>query len=101
MCDYARFNEEQKEFINDVIKNYVKPNSVLREKKRFRFTTKDWVVQQYVKFGIMDLFNITRSCEGEFSTINYLTYAPNDPVPTCGECFWCKEREWAVRSALQ
>lgn len=67
----------------------------------FRFTTKDWVVKQYVNFGIMDLFNITRSCEGEFSTINYLTYAPNDPVPTCGECFWCKEREWAVRSVLQ
>lgn len=67
----------------------------------FRFVTKDWVVQQYVNFGIMDLFNITRSCEGEFSMINYLTYKSHDPVPTCGECFWCKEREWAVRSVLQ
>ena len=43
-----------------------------------------------------DLFNITRSCEGEFNGINYKTYTPGQFVPLCNECFWCKERAWAI-----
>lgn len=62
----------------------------------FRFTDKSWILKQYKNLGIMDLFNITRSCEGEFSHLNYETYVPRQQVPTCGECFWCKEREWAI-----
>lgn len=62
----------------------------------FRFIEKDWVVRQYQYFNIMDLFELTRSCEGEFSDLNYTNYKPGQPVPTCGECFWCKEREWAI-----
>ena len=23
-------------------------------------------------------------------------YSPDKEVPECGECFWCKERDWAV-----
>lgn len=62
----------------------------------FRFTDKSWVVKQYKRLDILDLFNITRSCEGEFDGINYITYTPGQYVPVCNECFWCKEREWAI-----
>jgi len=62
----------------------------------FRFIEKSEIVKKYKELGIMNLFNITRSCEGEFEGIDYTTYIKNQPVPTCGECFWCKEREWAI-----
>jgi hypothetical protein len=62
----------------------------------FRFVDKSWVIQQYKRLGLMDLFNITRSCEGEFPDLNYRSYRRGDKVPTCGECFWCKERDWAI-----
>jgi hypothetical protein len=62
----------------------------------FRFVDKSWIVKQYKDNDIMDLFNITRSCEGEFKDIDYRTYTPGQIVPTCGECFWCKERAWAI-----
>lgn len=62
----------------------------------FRFVDKSWIVKQYKRLSIMDLFNITRSCEGEFAGLNYETYKPRQYVPTCGKCFWCEEREWAV-----
>ena len=62
----------------------------------FRFVDKSWVLKQYKDNDIMDLFNITRSCEGEFPDIDYTTYKQGQYVPTCGECFWCKERAWAI-----
>ena len=62
----------------------------------FRFVEKSWVVKQYQDCRLMDLFDITRSCEGEFAEINYATYTPGQHVPVCNECFWCKEREWAI-----
>jgi len=62
----------------------------------FRFVQKDWVVKQYKDKDIMDLFKQTRSCEGEFVDINYTNYIPYQHVPTCNECFWCKERNWAI-----
>lgn len=62
----------------------------------FRFTDKSWVIKQYNDLGIMDLFEKTRSCEGEFSGIDYKTYIVGQSVPMCGKCFWCKEREWAI-----
>lgn len=65
----------------------------------FRFVDKAWIVKQYKSLGIMDLFNKTRSCEGEFENLNYETYEPNQEVPICGQCFWCKEREWAISNA--
>lgn len=63
----------------------------------FRFIDKAKVVGKYKELDIMDLFNITRSCEGEFEGIDYITYKPGQHVPTCGECFWCKERAWAIQ----
>jgi len=65
----------------------------------FRFTSKDWVVKQYINLDIQDLFDLTRSCEGEFSTITYENYKPGQYVPLCNTCFWCKEREWAIEHA--
>ncbi len=62
----------------------------------FRFVDKSQIVLQYKVLGIENLLNLTRSCEGEFENINYKTYTPGQYVPTCGECFWCKEREWAI-----
>jgi 7-cyano-7-deazaguanine synthase in queuosine biosynthesis len=67
----------------------------------FVHTQKDWIIKQYYKYDIEDLLNITRSCEGEFEEINYKTYTPGQYVPTCGECFWCKEREWAIEQATK
>lgn len=62
----------------------------------FRFVDKSWVLSQYKRFDIIDLFEITRSCEGTFEGMDYTTYEPGQYVPVCGECFWCKERKWAV-----
>ena len=62
----------------------------------FRFTEKSWIIHQYKRLEITDLLEITRSCEGEFTNINYINYTPGQFVPICGECFWCKEREWAI-----
>lgn len=67
----------------------------------FVYTTKDWIVKQYSDNRILDLFDITRSCEGEFEGLDYKSYTPRQTVPTCGECFWCREREWAIEQAIK
>lgn len=64
----------------------------------FRFIDKSEIVKMYRELGIMDLFETTRSCEGEFD-INYKTYKPGQYVPVCNECFWCKERDWAIEKS--
>ena len=65
----------------------------------FTYIKKDWIISQYYKNNIIDLLQLTRSCEGEFPEINYQTYVSGQYVPTCGKCFWCKEREWADEKA--
>lgn len=69
----------------------------------FRFVDKSWIIAQYHLFGIVDLLNITRSCEGDVTakaikeTISsYREYIPGMKVPECGTCFWCLERNWAT-----
>lgn len=62
----------------------------------FRFIEKKWILKKYIELGLQDLLNITRSCEGTFTDLNYKNYIPGQMVPVCGECFWCKEREWAI-----
>jgi hypothetical protein len=64
-----------------------------------RFVDKSWVIKQYKRLDIQDLLEITRSCEGEFDNINYTNYTPGQYVPTCGTCFWCREREWAIEQS--
>ena len=63
----------------------------------FRFTQKDAIIKEYYNLGLQDLLAITRSCEGVFDGITYKTYKPGQYVPLCNECFWCKEREWAIK----
>lgn len=65
----------------------------------FRFIEKKWIVKQYQRLNLLNLFDLTRSCEGEFENINYLNYKLGMNVPTCGNCFWCKEREWAIEQS--
>jgi 7-cyano-7-deazaguanine synthase in queuosine biosynthesis len=62
----------------------------------FRFISKDEIIDEYKKQNVVELFNITRSCEGTFDWLDYRNYKDGDLVPTCGECFWCRERDWAV-----
>lgn len=89
----------------DITEN--KTNSHLREMTHmnrlashpFRFVMKDWILDQYKQKNLMELFNLTRSCEGVFDDINYENYTNQTTVPECGECFWCKEREWAIENA--
>jgi hypothetical protein len=47
---------------------------------------KKWVWGSYNYYGIKDLINATRSCEGKQPILN-------DP---CGKCWWCLERSWAI-----
>lgn len=74
--------------------------------KPLMFVEKDWVVYQYIKNNWYDLFNITRSCEGDITTdptkfVDYTKYVYGETiVPECGTCFWCFERNWAIKSAL-
>ena len=67
----------------------------------FRFTDKSWIMKQYKLQNIEELRDITRSCEGTFENLNYNNYKPGMDIPTCGNCFWCKEREWAIEKANQ
>jgi hypothetical protein len=62
---------------------------------------KDWIIHQYIDKNIGKLLEITRSCEGEFENLNYTNYEPYQPVPVCGKCFWCLEREWGIKNALK
>lgn len=65
----------------------------------FRFLEKSVLIKEYRKLEIVDLLEITRSCEGTFENLNYKNYSPGQYVPVCGECFWCKEREWAIEQS--
>ena len=65
----------------------------------FVYTKKDWIIRQYYKNSIEDLLDLTRSCEGELEGLDYTTYTPGQDVPECGECFWCKERQWGIDNA--
>jgi hypothetical protein len=62
-----------------------------------RFVDKSWVVRQYLNYDILELFHMTRSCEGEIQGIDYTNYTPDQNVDECGKCFWCLERDWAKR----
>jgi 7-cyano-7-deazaguanine synthase in queuosine biosynthesis len=65
----------------------------------FRFVDKSWIIKKYKDLGITELLDLTRSCEGTFEDITYKNYTSGQYVPLCGECFWCKEREWAIEQS--
>jgi hypothetical protein len=68
----------------------------------FKFVRKDWIVAEYYRQGMQDLYNTTRSCEGSIGhdtskevvpTLD--DYKPGMYIPLCNDCFWCLERNWA------
>jgi hypothetical protein len=68
----------------------------------FRFVNKAWIIAQYYYYGLTDLLETTRSCEGDVThkvikqvVSNYKEYSPGIKVPECNTCFWCLERNWA------
>lgn len=71
----------------------------------FRFVRKDWIVAQYHLHNALDLYNTTRSCEGDINDgqakailLNGLDdYKPGMFIPLCKYCFWCLERDWAEK----
>lgn len=63
----------------------------------FRFLDKSWIIKKYYELELEDLLNTTRSCEGTVPGLDYTNYKPYQYVPVCGECFWCKEREWGIK----
>lgn len=46
--------------------------------------TKKKIAEIYKYEEVLDLFELTRSCE-----------SPDSPDTHCGKCWWCKERDWA------
>jgi len=64
----------------------------------FIFTDKEWIIKQYKDRNIIDLLNITRSCEGYIKDTNYINWNKNiEILEDCNNCFWCKERNWALK----
>lgn len=71
----------------------------------YRFVQKDWIIAQYFLHDAEDLFNTTRSCEGDIKlnpelaevVPSFRDYTPGMYVPICNSCFWCLERDWATK----
>lgn len=69
----------------------------------FEFIQKNWVMAQYKNFGVEDLLELTRSCEGSTTSLNRIFGAGNwtsrgsDYV--CGKCFFCNERNWGIENS--
>ena len=67
---------------------------------------KSYILAQYHLFDKLDLYNMTRSCEGDINDPKIKEIVPTlqaydsvdhtvDTLPKCGHCWWCKERDWA------
>lgn len=78
----------------------------------FRFVKKDWIVAQYHIHNILDLYNTTRSCEGDINHMesikeacgHFRDYNAGMYIPECKQCWWCEERDWAdkqVKSVIK
>jgi hypothetical protein len=102
----GRLTDRDSTLSNDTVENLhrlIKPHMNGVACHPFTFVQKDWIVSQYKRLGIMNLFNLTRSCEGDketypeiFGNLDYKTYVPGKDIPVCGKCFWCKERQWGI-----
>jgi MoaA/NifB/PqqE/SkfB family radical SAM enzyme len=70
-----------------------------------KIVEKDWVVKQYIDHNKLELFKTTRSCEGDGNGVailngldhKWFAYNKDKIIPECGLCFWCAEREWAMK----
>lgn len=59
----------------------------------FKNVDKRFVAAMYNQFGVDDLIDLTRSCEGHPADPN--VFDPKFENEPCGECWWCLERKWA------
>lgn len=85
----------------------------------FHYIQKNKLISAYRKLDWMDIFNITRSCEGSGDSMmeaynkqkevmslpnipdDYFSqpakyYKEGDYIPECNNCWWCDERKWAL-----
>lgn len=61
----------------------------------FALVQKDWIMAQYKNFELQDLLALTRSCEADAKVLGEMWLDVKDQQPpACGECFFCKERQW-------
>jgi 7-cyano-7-deazaguanine synthase in queuosine biosynthesis len=73
----------------------------------FRLVEKDFIIHCYLKYNLVDLLNITRSCEGDSTYqpelfTDYTKYIHGETnLPECGVCFWCNERKWAIKKVYE
>lgn len=75
----------------------------------FKFVKKDWIVAQYHMHNILDLYQTTRSCEGDIAynhavadvCKDFTEYSDGMHIPICNECWWCEERAWAESQVEQ
>jgi 7-cyano-7-deazaguanine synthase in queuosine biosynthesis len=60
-------------------------------------TDKQGIANMYRVENLMDsLFPVTRSCEYD-PTCDYFDETDDPQLEHCGECWWCKEREWGFK----
>ena len=60
-------------------------------------TNKKGIAQMYRDENVIDsLLPVTRSCEYD-PTCDYFNNITDPKLGHCGECWWCKEREWAFK----
>jgi len=60
-------------------------------------TDKKGIAQMYRKENLIDsLLPTTRSCEYD-PTCDYFDNIKDPGLEHCGECWWCKEREWGFK----
>ena len=60
-------------------------------------TDKRGIAEMYKEENLIDsLFPITRSCEYD-PTCDYFDNIKDPELEHCGECWWCKEREWGFK----
>ena len=60
-----------------------------KDARPFLYTNKEWIIKQYVNNDILDLLDITRSCEGKKGK-------DRSYPQVCNNCYWCLERNWAL-----
>jgi len=59
---------------------------------------KRFVASMYSEYNVMDMLDLTRSCEATPQPpglVHTVEYDPNFENQPCGKCWWCLERKWA------
>lgn len=76
---------------NNIDANNFKKNSTGSWYAPFVNVDKRFIKSMYEQNNVMDLFNMTRSCEAVPGKLYDIEFE-NTP---CGTCWWCLERKWA------